>query len=204
MSSLPRVLVTGFEPFGTAKVNPTERIARELTFTIGDNPSYLLETMVLPVTSESSDLVIARLSGEAHRLRPIDHILHLGLHMKIEDVALERVAINIDDYRIPDNEGNQVIDRPIDPFGENALFSTAPVRKFEAALNSVEIPCHVSYSAGTYLCNHLLYTSLNHLKQIGSPATCGFIHLPPFEHMVFERMAKGVGLLLDILAQECE
>jgi pyroglutamyl-peptidase len=199
MNPLPRFLVTGFEPFGSAKVNPTERIVHGLQFALDDDPPFLLETMVLPVTSIASDLVIDRLSGEQQKLRPIDHVLHLGLHMKIEDIALERVAINLDDYRIPDNEGIQVVDRPIDPNGKNALFSTVPTREFEKILWEEEIPCHLSYSAGTYLCNHLLYTTLNHLERSGSSTTCGFIHVPPFDHMDLETMTRAVLRIMDVL-----
>ena len=152
-----------------------------------------VETMVLPVSSEASDLVNEQL-GKGY-----DTVLHLGLHMKIDDFALERVGLNIDDYRIPDNRGDQIRDKPIDPHGENAHFASLPVRIIEDMLIEKGIPCHISYSAGTYLCNHLLYTTLNYISLNELPTQAGFIHIPPFEMMEFETMMDGLLAILEAL-----
>ena len=202
MEQLPRILITGFEPFGTAEVNPTEKIVLALPDHIPKDTGYRLDTLILPVTSEASDIVINQLRSTDDQ--PYDFVLHLGLNMTIEDIALERVAVNIDDYRIPDNKGDQVMDRPIDPEGPAAYFSTLPTRKMERALREQELPCHISYSAGTYLCNHLLYTTLNFincdmncdLNQIRA----GFLHVPSFEHMEFDTMLTAILITLESLA----
>jgi pyroglutamyl-peptidase len=121
-----------------------------------------------------------------------DVVIQLGLHVKIDDFALERVGLNIDDYRIPDNRGERGRDRLIYPDGQNAHFVTLPVRSIEDSLIEIGVPCHVSYSAGTYLCNHLLYTTLNHIASNGLDTRAGFIHIPPFEMMEKETMEQGL------------
>lgn len=189
----PRILLTGFEPFGGIPVNPTEKIVRMLETEALEKGIKGLDVRVLPVTADASDIVNELLTNE------YDFVVHLGLHGKIDDLALERVAINMDDYRIPDNEGNQVRDRPIDPEGENAYFVTLPVREFQEVLRIQKVPCHLSYTAGTYLCNHLLYTTLHFLAQYDPGTKAGFIHVPSEEKMDFEKMLKGVRAILESL-----
>lgn len=199
MVAFPTILVTGFEPFGDIEVNPTERLVRELHQNLDPDISGCIDTMVLPVTSEASTLVIEQIEQRVKEGKGYDVILHLGLHVKINDFALERVGINIDDYRIPDNRGDKITDKPIDPHGENAHFVSLPVRRIEDALIGKGIPCHVSYSAGTYLCNHLLYTTLNHIHQNELSMKAGFIHLPPYEMMDHETMMNGLVTIIEAL-----
>lgn len=193
MAPAPRILLTGFEPFGNVEVNPTEEIVNEISKRIPSHAKEHLTTMVLPVTSEASSLVDSRLKED------FDYVVHLGLHLKIEDIALERIGINIDDYRIPDNTGVRLRDRPIDPKGENAYFVSLPVRDIEKALLDRDIPCHISYSAGTYLCNHLLYTTLNFIAQNKLGTRAGFIHVPPIGKMNLELMIKATLMTLEVL-----
>ena len=190
---MTEILLTGFEPFGEFSENPTEKIVRMLELEAAENKISGLHTRVLPVTFRASEIVNSLLP------RGYDFVVHLGLHARIEDFAIERVAINVDDYRIPDNEGNVVRDRPIDPEGENAYFVTLPVREIESALKGRGIPCHISYSAGTYLCNHLLYTTLNFIEKTGLHTRAGFIHVPPEEKMGFDEMLEGVKAVLGVL-----
>lgn len=193
MSSSRTILITGFEPFGDVEINPTEKLVNELHHHLVPRTGVDVDTMVLPVTSEASSLVNEKF---AHGY---DIVLHFGLHAKIDDFALERVALNIDDYRIPDNRGDTISDRPIDLSGENAYFVSLPVRVIEDALIENGIPCHVSYSAGTYLCNHLLYTTLHYISRHELATRAGFIHIPPLEMMEFETMMHGVLVILQAL-----
>lgn len=197
-----RILVTGFEPFGSATVNPSEQLARELPGRVARDAGYNIETLVLPVTSGASHIVCERLLSPVEP--PFDSIVHLGLNANIGDIAIERIAINLDDYRIPDNRGCQIVDVPIVPDGPAAYFSTLPVRTMEQVLLGEGIPCHLSCSAGTYLCNHLMYTTLHAISTgreegIGS-AKAGFIHLPPMENMPLETLLRALVLILDVLA----
>lgn len=193
MTFVPTVLLTGFEPFGDVKVNPTEKLVNTIKGMLPFSLQDRLMTQVLPVTSEASSIVNGLLERE------FDYVIHLGLHINIADFALEKVGLNVDDYRIPDNEGLQIIDQPIDHHGENAYFVSLPVREFERALTEQNIPCHVSYSAGTYLCNHLLYTTLNAISINSIPTKAGFVHVPSLEMMNFEQMLQGTLTILEVL-----
>lgn len=193
MKPHPRILLTGFEPFGGIPVNPTEKIVRALEKEAREKGITGLDVRVLPVTADASDIINELLTNE------YDFVVHLGLHGKIDDFALERVAINLDDYRIPDNDGNQVRDRPIDPDGESAYFVTLPVRQFEEILRIQKVPCHLSCSAGTYLCNHLLYTTLNFIARYDSRTKAGFIHIPSEDEMGFDKMLRGIRAILGTL-----
>jgi len=198
MAFAPRILLTGFEPFGKAKVNPTEKIVQEIHDHLPDASNEYITTQVLPVTSEASRIVNSILPQK------FDYVVHLGLNMNIDDFALEMIGINIDDYRIPDNQGDQVMDRPIDPDGENAYFVSLPVREFEKALQKHDIPYHTSYSAGTYLCNHLLYTTLNFIAKQNLKTKAGFIHVPPLEKIDLENMMSGILIVLETLGLDID
>ena len=189
----PKILLTGFEPFGELKVNPTEKIVKSIELEVKTQNIEDIETYVLPVTEEASEIVNSLL------LKNYDYVVHLGLHGKTEDIAIERVGINIDDYRIPDNKGITIHDKPIDPEGKNAYFVDLPVRNIEKSLLENGIPCHISYSAGTYLCNHLLYTTLNFIEKNDLNTKAGFIHIPNFDKMEFERMMDGIKLIIKVL-----
>lgn len=193
MNTHPKILLTGFEPFGEFKVNPTEKIVRTLEREFQEKSVKNLKTCVLPVTEKASEIVNSMLPNN------YDYVIHLGLHVKIEDFAIERVAINLDDYRIPDNNGIIIRDRPIDSKGKNAYFVTLPVHKIEEALKESNIKYHLSYSAGTYLCNHLLYTTLNYIEKNNLPTKAGFIHVPGLEKMEFKQMLKRVKAILIVI-----
>ena len=112
-------------------------------------------------------------------------------------VFAERVAINIDDFRIPDNEGQQVVDRPIHPDGENAYFSTLPIKAIVKALTENGFTSQISNSAGTYLCNHIMYESLYHVNKNGLRSISGFIHVPLLNILEEERQIRMAKLILD-------
>ena len=103
---------------------------------------------------------------------------------------MERVALNVADFSIPDASGHKPIDAPIDPTGPAACFATIPIKKVVKALLAKGIPASVSNTAGTYLCNFILYTSLNHIAKVGLRARAGFVHVPNLPSQAAEKFLK--------------
>ncbi|HET9978445.1 MAG TPA: pyroglutamyl-peptidase I [Burkholderiaceae bacterium] len=165
------VLVTGFEPFGGDAVNPSAEVARTLHGrAIGDLP---VVGLVLPcVFGVALDTLHAAL--DAHRPRLV---LALGLAGSRSGFSLERVAVNIDDARIPDNAGAQPIDQPVVPGAAAARFTTLPVKAMIAALRRAGHEAELSNSAGTFVCNHVFY-GLQHALRKRRGVRSGFMHLP--------------------------
>ena len=157
------VLLTGFDPFGGETVNPSwlavEAVARDW-----NGPETVIASRLPVVFDDTIDTVIAH-----HRP---DLVISVGQAGGFSTVELERVAINVQDARIPDNSGAQPIDEPVVADGPAAYFSSLPIKAAVAALVGAGIPASVSQSAGTYTCNHVFYR-LRHLGQHG-----GFVHVP--------------------------
>ena len=165
-----KLLLTAFTPFDGEKINP----ALEAVKLVKDRIVNLLivKLEVPTVFGKSIDTV-----REAIEREKPDFVLSIGQAGGRAEICPERVAINLDDARIPDNEGNQPIDEPIFPDGENAYFSTLPVKAMVEAIRKEGLPSSLSNSAGTYVCNHLMYGVLYYLdKRPGMKA--GFIHVP--------------------------
>lgn len=175
-----KLLVTYFEPFAQDKINATKEVAMRLK----DMDGIEVTTLELEVTR---CLCSATLFNEI-RQNKYDAIISLGQASGRKKVSLERVAINIDDFRIKDNGGNQPIDEMIYAEGENAYFSTLPIRKMYEASdpNLVEI----SNSAGTFVCNHLFYSMLYYLALTKQNIPYGFIHIPALPCQVAENSAS--------------
>lgn len=167
-----RLLLTGFEPFGGEAVNPSgllaERLAQE------GCAGAEIATRILPVVRyRCIDLVV----NAIEEWRP-DVVIMLGQAGTRPWITPERIAINLDDYRSPDNAGNQPIDEPIVPGGPAAYFSTLPVRAMVQRMTDAGVPAAISNTAGTYLCNHVCYGVLHYLALRRLPVRAGFIHLP--------------------------
>jgi len=165
------VLVTGFEPFGGEDVNPSWEICRQLPAAIG---RARIERLRVPTQFRRA---IQAVAAEIERLEPALVIL-LGQAGGRAPISVERVAINVDDARIPDNAGAQPVDEPVAPGGPAAYFATVPVKAMAAAIREAGVPAEVSNSAGTFVCNHLFYVVLHFLAVSGRPARAGFIHVP--------------------------
>jgi len=164
-------LVTGFEPFGGEPVNPSWQAVSLLPDEIGG--AGIVRACV-PVAFGASGREIDRLIA----LHQPDLILCTGMAGGRAHLSVERVAINCDDARIPDNEGACPADAFIVPDGPAAYFSTLPVRGMVGAMRAAGVPASVSNSAGTYVCNHILYMAL-HLCATKYPGRrAGFIHVP--------------------------
>ncbi|GAA1787508.1 pyroglutamyl-peptidase I [Planosporangium flavigriseum] len=167
-----RVLLTGFAPFDGASLNPSWEAARLAAAAPLDG--FSLTAVELPCVFGDS---IAELYRQVARVEP-DIVLAVGLASGRTAVSVERVAVNVDDARIPDNAGNQPIDTPVVPGGPAAYFSTLPIKACVEAVRAAGIPAEVSPTAGSYVCNHVFY-GLMHLLATERPATRGgFVHMP--------------------------
>ena len=199
------ILVTGFEPFTPHKINPTEELARGLDgHRVGE---AVVRAAVLPVHhAEAAPRVRALLET----IRP-DTVLHLGLAGGRARIALERVAVNVMDDAVPDNAGCQMTDEPCVPAGPVAYFTTLPLRAILARLTDAGIPAYISDTAGTYLCNQTLYTTLHAVTGRADPPRVGFMHVPLLPAMVAASgldqpsmelglMRRAVELALEVLA----
>lgn len=166
---MKHLLITGFDPFGGETVNPSWEAVSALPDTIGQVAIHKLR--IPTVFTAAPDAVLAL----ADQLRP-DAVLSVGQAGGRSGVTVEMVAINLRHARIPDNAGSQPQDEAIVPGGPAAYFATVPVRAMVSAVEAAGIPCAASYTAGTFVCNEVLYTLLHRFA--GSQARAGFIHLP--------------------------
>jgi len=171
MKRLRPVLVTGFEPFGGDTVNPSAEIARQLHGTV--IAGHAVTGALLPCVFGAAQKELRRLLD---RVRP-GLVLCLGQAGGRAEITPERVAINVDDARIPDNAGRQPVDRPVVRGGPAAYWSTLPIKAIVAELRARDIPAAVSQTAGTYLCNHVFY-GLQHALRRRTGVRGGFIHVP--------------------------
>jgi pyroglutamyl-peptidase len=165
-------LVTGFVPFGGGTINPSERVALALD---GEHfGKTRVVARILPVEFAGLE---TRVSSLIEELQP-SLVLSFGLAQGEPTVRLERVAVNLADYSIPDNAGAFLKDAPVVQEDRAALFSTLPLRRMEQRLLESGIPATLSTTAGTYLCNATLYAFLRELRDRAPDTPCGFIHLP--------------------------
>lgn len=166
-----KLLLTGFTPFAGETINPALEAVKRMKPEIAGMEIVKLE--VPTVFGES-----VRLVAEAIEREQPDFVLSVGQAGGRAAVTPERVAINVDDARIPDNVGQQPIDVPIFADGENAYFATLPVKAMAEAIREAGLPSALSNTAGTYVCNHLMYGVLYHLNRHHKSAKAGFIHVP--------------------------
>ena len=166
------VLVTGFDPFGGEAVNPALEAIKKL------DGKMVAGARV--VTRELPTVRWKAIDGLKTAIREVQPalIIAVGQAGGRMDITPERVAINVDDFRIADNEGNQVVDERIAPDGPAAYWSTLPIKKIVADLRAEGIPASVSNSAGTFICNHLFYGLMHELAAEGNVRRGGFIHIP--------------------------
>lgn len=165
-----RILITGFGPFGNNKMNSSEIVLKNLP----DFNFVELYKELLPVSFSRSVKTVIQLLND---IKP-DIVISLGQAGSRNSVEIERIAINIDDCRNPDNDGVMFKDTKIIENGPDALFSTLPVRNMADAVVACNIPSKVSNSAGTFVCNHLLYSILYYIKENHLSVKAGFVHLP--------------------------
>lgn len=187
-----KILVTGFDPFGGEKVNPALEAVKSLPSEIHGAEIHWVE--IPTVFYKSSDV----LEEEIVRYQP-DVVLCIGQAGGRVSLTPERVAINLDDARIPDNEGNQPIDIPIREDGRSAYFSTLPIKAMVQAIKKEGLPATVSNTAGTFVCNHLMYQTLYLADKRFPDMRAGFMHIPYMTEQVVNKPNAASMCLTDIV-----
>lgn len=175
-----KILVTGFDPFGGEPINPAIETVKRLPDKILDCEIIKLE---IPTVAKKS---IVKIEEAIIEHNP-DVILSIGQAGGRHDISVERIGINIDDFRIKDNEGNQIIDEPVFEDGENAYFSTLPVKAIVENIQKNKIPSSISYTAGTFVCNHVLYGVRYLIEKKYNGKKSGFIHIPFLPEQVIDK-----------------
>jgi len=193
---MTKVLLTGFEPFGKATLNPSGEIVKQIS---GDN----IVTAILPVAyAQSAERLLALIAEH----KP-DVVICLGQAEGRTHISPERIAINLDDARLADNEGVIRNEVPIVAGGPVAYESTLPIKEIVKAINDAGVPAAVSLSAGAFLCNHVFYVAQDYFK--GTRVRSGFVHVPLMDEqagefpglptMPLDQMVKAVRTMLEVL-----
>lgn len=199
-----KLLLTAFDPFGGARINPAQEAVKRVRDRIED--VTVVKCYVPTVFGKS----IAHVADAIAKHRP-DAVLCIGQAGGRAALTPERVAINMDDAPIPDNAGNQPVDTAIFADGENAYFSTLPVKAMAAAIREAGIPAGISYTAGTFVCNHLMYGVLYTLEKHYPGTRGGFMHVPYLPAQVaggkdipcmpLEDIVKGIEIAIAVIGK---
>ncbi|HEX3954907.1 MAG TPA: pyroglutamyl-peptidase I [Stellaceae bacterium] len=199
-----KALVTGFEPFGGEAINPSCEVLGRLPSQLG---ALSLSTRVLPTAFGRA---LEALDDALATLVP-DIVLGVGLAGGRAALSLERVAINVNDARIPDNLGQQPIDRPIVAAGPPAYFSTLPIKAAVAGMRAAGLPAVVSNTAGTFVCNHVFYGLMHAAATRWPEMRGGFLHVPYLPSqaarlegtpsMALDDIVQGIEIVLRVAAE---
>ena len=184
-----RLLITGFDAFGGSEENPSWLAVAQLPDRVG---GFILKKCMLPTVYEkAAEAVLAAAADFDPHI-----ILCVGVAAGRDAVTPERIAVNIRDARIPDNQGNHLTGVPVVPEGPAAYFATVPVAAMAEAIRHAGIPGAVSNTAGTFVCNDTLYFLLHHFRN--SQTRVGFIHVPalPQQHSVSMPLENTVSALI--------
>lgn len=200
-----KILVTGFDPFGGESVNPAIEAVKMLPESINGAEIIKLE---IPTVNHKS---LEKIEAAILQYKP-DVILSIGQAGGRADITVERIGINIDDNRIPDNEGNQPIDMPIFEDGENAYFVNIPIKRMVNSIRKVGVPASVSNTAGTFICNHVTYGVRYLIEKKYHGKKSGFIHIPYLPEqvvdkpgqpsMALESIVKGIIAALEAITED--
>lgn len=198
-----KLLLTAFDPFGGERINPAQEAVKLVREQVKD--VAVVKCQVPTVFGRSVEIV-----ADAIAKHQPDAVLCIGQAGGRAALTLERVAINLDDAPIADNAGNQPVDTPIFPDGENAYFSTLPVKAIVSAIREAGIPASISYTAGTFVCNHLMYGVLYTLKKYDPHIRGGFMHVPYIPAQVvgkdrpsmpLEDIVKGIETAIAVIGE---
>ena len=199
-----KILLTAFEPFGGEAVNPAQEAVKAIRDEI--NGAQIVKCYVPVVFYKAIDTVYDVMKKE----QP-DAVLLIGQAGGRFEITPERVAINVDDARIPDNEGQQPVDKKIVEDGPDAYFSTLPIKAMVEKIKEAGVPSSVSNTAGTYVCNHLMYGILDKIAKEFPDTIGGFMHVPYLHVQVKNRagvpslseedVIKGIEAAIGAIAQ---
>ena len=192
---MKKLLITGFDPFDGATVNPSWEAVKLLPEQIGE---YELHKLQIPTVFGLAPKAVVEKAAEIHP----DVIISVGQAGTRAAVTPERIGINVRDARITDNAGVSPKDEPIVPGGPDGLFSTLPVKAMIAAISEAGLPGAISNTAGTFVCNDVLYSLLHHFA--GTNVRCGFIHVPWLPEqgspsLALEDTAKALEIAIKVL-----
>ncbi|EKF49157.1 pcp pyrrolidone-carboxylate peptidase [Thermosipho africanus H17ap60334] len=175
-----KILVTGFEPFSGEKINPSFEAVKKLPNYIGN--AQIIKASIPTIFRKSIEVLDELIVKEKPEI-----VICVGQAGGRYEITVERVAINIDDANIPDNEGNNPKDKVIFEDGENAYFSNLPIKKMVEEIKNCNIPASISNSAGTFVCNHLMYGLLYLINKKYKNMKGGFIHVPYLPQQVLNK-----------------
>lgn len=199
-----KILLTAFDPFGGEPINPAEEAVKLVTSPDGVE----LHKLTVPtVFGKSAEIVC----NAVEEILP-DAVICIGQAGGRSGITPERVAINVDDARIPDNAGNTPVNSPIVKDGPAAYFSTLPIYEITVALNEAGITASISNSAGTFVCNHLMYKVIHYASEKHPKIRAGFIHVPFLPEqaakksetcpsMQLETIVRGIEIALETVAK---
>ncbi|MGM0404866.1 MAG: pyroglutamyl-peptidase I [Thermoplasmatota archaeon] len=192
---MKNVLVTGFDPYGKNEDNPACRVLD----IIGGKEfhGYKIETLKVPTVYYRS---IEKTVEKIKEIKP-EAVICVGMSNR-KKISVERVGINFNDARIPDNDEQQPKDELIDEDGETAYFSTLPVREIYDRLIEEGVPAHISNTAGTFVCNHLMYGVLNHINKKDYDIKAGFVHVPMMPEQTLDKDKPS--MCLDLIVKGIE
>ena len=191
-----RVLLTGFTPYDGVAINPTEQLMLAAPAALADIPGVTLRAVVLDTDYQRSEQqFLAALAA----FRP-HAVLSFGLSRRLDEIQLERIAINVDDARLLDASGAVRRGQKIAPDGPVGYWTTLPIEAILQNLQNADIPAGISNHAGAYVCNHLYYFGLHTIAARGLDTRMGFIHVPPLPEML-DASAGRSGLSMATLLQ---
>ncbi len=188
-----KILLTGFEPFGDNPINASQRLIEALPITLNEN--IHLQKLILPVDEKRAPEIVKQAMDEG---KP-DGVMAFGLAAGRTDISIERVAINLMDFQIPDNTGASISDTAVVQNGPAAYFSTLPVRNMLNKLTKVGIPASLSLSAGAFLCNQVFYSVMHQITINKWGISAGFIHLPTLPEAAAQNKKPTPSMSLDLM-----
>ena len=175
-----KILVTGFDPFGTDKINPAIEAVKRLPDTV--KGAQIIKVQIPTIFGKAA--IVTKTAIEKYHP---DYVINIGQAGGRFALTPERVAINLDDGRIKDNAGYQPIDQPIQANGDTAYFTQLPVKAIVKAIRQAGLPAAVSNSAGTFVCNHIMY-QVQYMRATEFPnIKAGFIHIPFLPDQIIHR-----------------
>lgn len=201
---MKKIIITGFEPFDNEVINPSAEVAMSFAGKLinGYEILYFQLPCIFDASIRALDLMIKQ--------HQPDMVLCLGQMAGRVDISLERIAVNLNDARIPDNQGNQPIDTPVLTDAPVAYFSNFPIKKILERLRAQSIPCSISQSAGTFVCNHVFFGLMHLIHDSDKKIMGGFIHLPYLPAQVINKpgqpsmdiglMKTAIAITLDVIS----
>lgn len=175
-----KILITAFEPFGGEAINPSSLILEKLPEQLG---KLQLIKRLLPVTFYESSRILAE---AIDHYRP-DFVLSLGQAGGRSALTIEKIGINLNEAPIPDNDGQQPRNEPISVEQADGFFTTLPIQNMLNACLKSGVPCQISYTAGTYVCNHVMFSSLAYIHSQQLDVRSGFVHIPYLPEQVLDK-----------------